>query len=126
MKKIGFFLFMTFLAISLFAQNTNDYNRILNRNLSAFAGYWVNGDGDRYYLQPDGGRGAGNFSRYENIYRWNVWIEGEGGFAVVLFPIGVDVVGYDYSTDTQVIIKTDKTKVRLFMGQDGPSNSESI
>jgi len=108
-----------------------NYEGILNKDFSDFAGYWKNSTGKRVMLGIKGvfgdGQTASGFARQNNpkqasggdFYMWGVNAEG-GGFAVALFPIGVDVMGYEG------IIPTDKTKVRLTMGQDLPSSSADV
>jgi hypothetical protein len=109
-----------------------DYEKILKGNLSDFTGIWKNGNGENRTLRKDGtfvkGQKASGFTSQNNpkqaaggdFYMWGVNTPEGGGFAVSLFPAGVDVMGYDG------IIKTDKTKVRLTMGQDLPSSSTDV
>jgi len=109
-----------------------DYEKILKGNLSDFAGNWKNGNGEDRTLRNDGtfvkGQKASGFTSQNNpkqaaggdFYMWGVNASEGGGFAVTLFPIGVDVMGYEG------IIPTDKTKVRLTMGQDLPSSSAEV
>ena len=131
MKKYIFLLFLVFLVISVYAQNAGDYNKILNGNLSAFVGYWVDENNDRIYLQSDGttlkGLKASGFKKKGDVYSWGINAEGDegGGFTAMLFPVGADVYGYD-STAKNVIIKSDKTRVRLFFGQDYPFESKQL
>ena len=115
-----------------------DWKEILKGNLEDFVGYWTNGKGESILLDRDGrirredgtineGQTASGFTRQNNskmasggdFYMWGVNSEG-GGFAMVLFPTGVEVMGYDG------IIQTDKTKIRLTMGQDLPSSSADV
>jgi hypothetical protein len=135
MKKFAFLAVFGFLAVSLFAQNKINYDKILKGDLSDFAGYWVNGENRRVYLQADGkinhlidgrldiGSGAGHFVKYGNnsdIYQWNA-TDGIGmGFAAWLYPVGVDAIRYDG------IAKSDKTKVRLVLGHDPILNPEEF
>ena len=111
--------------------NSEDYEELLKGNLFNFSGSCANGTGEWKFLNSNGtfgdGQTASGFTRQNNpkqasggdFYMWGVNSEG-GGFAVALFPVGVDVMGYDG------IIPTDKTKVRLTMGQDLPSSSNDI
>jgi len=109
---------------------TYDYSKILKGDLSDFAGAVANGYGVKE-LRADGttadGQTASGFTRQNNpkmasggdFYMWGVNAEG-GGFAVVLFPIGVDVMG------TDGIIRTVTARVRLTMGQDLPSEHGDV
>jgi hypothetical protein len=126
MKKLAFFLAFVFPGIFLFAQTAGDYDKILGGDLSAFAGYWVNGRNDRFYLHSDGEifvpdeayMKAGGFSKNGDVYHWLVFQA-----AVELYPVGVDARGFDYATQKRdVVIQTDKTKVRLFAGQEAPGS----
>ena len=121
-------LFLIFPVISVFAQNAADYNKLLKGDFSAFTGYWVNGRNDRVYLRPDGttyyrGVEANTPKKNGNFYIWNNYDE-EYGIAVILYPVGVDVYGKD-SSGKEAVIKTDKTKVRLFVGEE-PTDSNDI
>ncbi|MDR1929626.1 MAG: SH3 domain-containing protein [Treponema sp.] len=121
MKKFAFSLVLTFLAVSLFAQNTASYEKLLRGDLSDFAGYWVNGENERIYLRPNGttyfqGQEAGNFGKSTaGTYGWNISLDDEPGFFVMILPVGVDGF-YD--------VKTDTTKVRLAAGHDVPGSAE--
>jgi hypothetical protein len=109
-----------------------DYTKILKGNLSDFAGTWKNGNGETRTLRKNGtfdrGDKASGFTSQNNpkqasggdFYMWGVSASEGGGFGVTLYPIGVDVMGYDG------IIPTDKTKVRLAMGHDLPSSSANV
>jgi len=117
-------------------QRTFNYEKILNGNLWDFTGSWKNGKDQKKYLNTDGtfedgyadGQTASGFTRQNNpkqasggdFYMWGLHASEGGGFAVALFPVGVDVMGYEG------IIPTDKTKVRLTMGQDLPSSSAEV
>jgi hypothetical protein len=119
MKKFSFSLVLTFLTVFIFAQTAGDYDEILKGNFSAFVGYWVNGDGDRIYLRPDGttyfqGQEADNFRKSTSgSYSWGVFSSGYGGFGVTIIPVGVE--GH---------IKTDITRVRLIAGHEAPTSPE--
>jgi len=113
-------------------QRKFNYEEILNGNLWDFSQWWKNGNDQKKWLNQDGtftdGQTASGFTRQNNpkqasggdFYMWGVNASEGGGFAVVLFPVGVDVMGYEG------IIPTDKTKVRLTMGQDLPSSSTEV
>ena len=130
MKKNVFLFLLIFFAISGFAQSAGDYNKILNGDLSAFVGYWVNGKNERVYLKSDGtlfrNHEVSPFEKTEGVYIWGNHTEW-GGVAVMLFPVGVEVYGVD-STGKYgaTIVKSDKTKVRLFLGQDYPFDPKEI
>jgi hypothetical protein len=121
MKKFTFVLVLTFLAVALFAQNAASYGKLLKGDLSDFAGYWVNGKGERIYLRPNGttyfkSQNASGFTKTASgYYHWNVSGDG-GGFGVMILPVGVDPKIYDVTTDS--------TKVRLHAGQDGAGSPE--
>jgi hypothetical protein len=112
-------------------QRAFNYEEILKGNLLDFVGSCKNGRSESRLLKSDGtfadGQTASGFTRQNNpkqasggdFYMWGVNADG-GGFAVALFPVGVDVMGYEG------IIPTDKTKVRLTMGQDLPFSSAEV
>ncbi|MDR2210467.1 MAG: SH3 domain-containing protein [Spirochaetaceae bacterium] len=120
MKKFVFLMVLSFPVLSLFAQNAASYEKLLKGDLSDFAGYWVNGEGDRMYLRPDGtthfqGLQAGGFKKSSNgTYWWNVYGDDVGAWAVTILPVGVEGF-YDVQTDT--------TKVRLIAGHDAPGSA---
>jgi len=105
------------------------YAKILNGDLSGFAGTWVDGFGTRSQLRADGVFTGGSMSDLEadgfsvydyGAYYWNVRsTEGYGGFGVMVYPPGVPINIYDGST-------TDTTKVRIIAGHDGPSSSAEV
>jgi len=113
-------------------QRTFKYEDILKGNLWDFMGVWKSGGGQEKWLSQGGtfadGQTAGGFARQNNprqaaggdFYMWGVQASEEGGFVVTLFPPGVDVMG------ANGIIPTDKTKVRLTMGQDLPSSGADV
>ena len=100
-----------------------DDDKILNGDLSEFAGAWVNGADLIRRLKPNGtffnAEIASGFSRQSDqtpymasggdYYIWGVEIPDEMGYGVVLYSVGVDVYGYNG------IIPSDKTKVRLIL-----------
>jgi len=106
-----------------------DYSKILKGDFSAFAGYWKDGHGDRQQLTSKGvfispeaageNIAAFGFKKVDGYYVWQNHT-GEGGWAVILYPAGVDVQGYNG------IISTDKTKPRIYAGQDGPSSNAGM
>jgi hypothetical protein len=124
MKKFAFWVVFGFLVVSLFAQQ---YDKILQGDLSDFAGDWVNGQGFRVQLRANGTLAVKSrpyeFKKWGAAYVWAVGYDDEPGHGIILFPVGVDV---SYDAAGTVIVKTDKTRVRLHMGQDGPSNPEEI
>jgi hypothetical protein len=108
MKKHAFSGILIFLAGSLFAQTASDYDKILEGDLSAFTGYWVNGNNHRIYLLSDGTTGGGDsqaslFSKTEGVYNWFIKSPHEGIY-LNLAPIGVAIAG----------IETDATRARVF------------
>ena len=101
-----------------------DYSKILNGDLSEFAGYWVNNRSERALLaangafsfqKTDGDFGGGeiaNYFRSENIdhmalggdvYLWNFY---DTDYFLVLYPAGVEIIG--------AINPTDNSRVRIF------------
>jgi len=106
-----------------------DYSKILKGDFSDFAGTWVNNAGEREQLNADGtfelktggiNYWAKDFRPYTaGAYIWSAgWASTDGGdgsdFEVILFPVGVEV--YNYS---DVLVQSDKTKVRLHKGFTG-------
>jgi len=108
----------------------NDYSKILNGDLSEFAGYWVNGIGEKIQLRADGtlvrangtfiaGNKAVEFRCQTNeylasggeIYMWDIDSD-EMGYYVAFYPVGVDIKAYDG------IVSSDNTKVRLTADYD--------
>jgi len=90
------------------------YAKILTGDLSAFAGTWVNGEGTRAELKPDGI--FGNYAEYKDVKINNFRITADGFYSwsigtewfdspVTLYPVGKDVIGGNG------ILKTDTTKV---------------
>jgi hypothetical protein len=129
MKKFAFSLALTFLAVFIFAQTAADYDKILKGDLSAFVGYWVNGDNWRVFLRSDGtfdfdDQPAVNFSKDSNgAYVWTIPnVDPDSGYPLTLhvglLPVGVP---YYYS------IKTDTTRVRLYIAvQEGPGSPNAF
>jgi len=91
------------------------FAKILAGDLSAFEGAWVNNQGDKRYLNPDGTSGpgaSGNFTKsFNGIYSWSVSEGGESGYGAALYPAGTEV----WNEDGQ-LLATDTTKVRITMG----------
>lgn len=89
------------------------YAKLLNGDYSQFtAGYWVMG-AQGIQLRADGtfnDEVAASVAHRndDGSYSWGMWEKGGGGWAAVLFPVGVDARD----------VKSDTTKVRLWMGQD--------
>jgi len=84
------------------AAPSNPRLEILNGDLSAFAGTWVNNEGGTYTIpQPQSWENEfpGGFKQFENYYTW--W-HPSGDFGINLFPVGVDF-----------FVPTDTTKTRL-------------
>jgi len=112
--------------------SARDYSKIAKGDLSDFAGNCVNSAGQSRQLRANGtfndGEIAGGFKRDENpalasggaCYLWGVNTSDGSGYAVVLFPVGVEVKGYTG------IIPTDTTKVRLTTGHDLPSSIDAV
>jgi len=118
-----------------------DYLKILNGDLSDFTGIWVNGYGSRMELISNGifrgtgsadaaGISSGDFYKKEDgSYTWGVGGDGYGGFGVILYPVGVDVIGqigYEDFSFKMGIIPTDTGKVRLAVVQAPPADSNEI
>jgi hypothetical protein len=107
---------------------TYDYKKILNGDLSDFAGNWTNKMNDHLSnreLRANGTFGAGQSAVVFNLtdratYTWNVYTEDGGGFAVELYPVGVEV------RNTRGIVPSDTTKVRIHSGHEPPFESDQI
>jgi hypothetical protein len=119
-------------------QNQNEYGKLLNGDLSYFAGNWVNGNNENRELKPDGtfhiagsiwDQTASGFNASEDgFYSWVIGEE-YTGFIVQLYPVGVEVYGHivEATGDYQMgILKTDTTKVRIYIGHDAPDNAGQI
>jgi len=118
-----------------------DYSKILNGDISEFAGIWVNGEGLRMELLSNGifrgagsgdadGISSGGFKKNEDgSYLWGVGGDMYGGFGVMLYPVGVDVIGQIGFVDFKFemgIIPTDTGKVRLAVVQAPPADPKEI
>ena len=118
---------------ALAAAPSNPHLEILNGDLSAFAGTWVNGRGERKQLKVNGTFNAGETAYQFKIgnendqhiagtyYQWIVNMGGEaGGFEVWLYPAGAAVRNYieDYGWD---IVATHITIDRIFVESVGSS-----
>ena len=109
----------------------DSYAKILNGDLSAFAGTWVNGIGVSARLMsngafvwgldlPESGLTPGSrFSSDTNeagevYYYWGIIEENEDGesygFGMFLYPVGVDIIMFD------TLVRSDKTKTRILAG----------
>jgi len=110
-------------------QKTHDYNKILNGDLSDFSGKWKNNAGEIMTLSAHGTmekdytsdgvtykEKALDFEKIEDgSYVWNLVLENydeANGYGVYLYPVGVEIVAGG------VIVQTDKTRVRIYVGQD--------
>ena len=105
------------------------YTTILNGDLSAFAGSWINANGEKIQLRADGTFGAGEtsggFARgvgsnmtiavYGIDYNWS---NSAKGF-VMFFPPGVRI-------NENEIRGTDETQIRLLIGFNGPKTNADI
>lgn len=103
--------------------------KILQGDLSDFAGIWANGRGDSVTLSPDGTfygnytedgvtykEIAEKFSKEQSGYMWGVHLEnyaGPSGYTVWFYPAGAEVWSY-YGG----YIPTDTTRDRLYAGHD--------
>jgi len=102
--------------------NVFNYDNILNGDLSEFSAYWINGRSERLRLNSNGTissnqtQTASGFRKHGDAYTWNVSEGDFGGFGVMLYPVGVDVLL------GRSILKTDNTKVRLTYGHDLPDD----
>jgi len=105
------------------------YAKILNGDLSDFAGTWENVYNEKRQLKVDGffadGLTVSNFQESDNgngAYSWWIKIDederlGEMGEAIFLYPAGVelDIEGFslEYSWDYSGVLLNDKTKDRI-------------
>jgi len=105
------------------------YAKILNGDLSDFAGTWENVYNEKRQLKADGffadGLTVSNFQKTDNgngAYSWWIKIDederlGEMGEAIFLYPAGVelDIEGFslEYSWDYSGVLLNDKTKDRI-------------
>ena len=99
------------------------YAKILNGDLSDFAGTWVNAEGHKTQLSSNGlfdlGTWGDRIVAYgfektgdgiNSVYSWHHRAEGDG-YGVTLYPAGTEVVNYDGN-----ILQSDITKVRIYTG----------
>jgi len=115
--------FITIIAISCSSKKTeklspneyDNYSKILNGDLSAWEGTWVNGHGERVQLKPDGtfndmetSKDFQIVSSTGNNYMWENIVPGEFAYDVYFFPKGIEFVNY-YGN-----IQTDITKDRIY------------
>jgi len=85
----------------------NSDAKLLDSDLSAFAGTWVNNAGGTYTIpQPQSWENEfpGGFKQFDNYYTW--W-HPAGDFGIYLVPVGIDLILHGN------VIPTDKTKIRL-------------
>jgi hypothetical protein len=107
---------------------TYDYNKILNGDLSEFAGNWTNKMNDHLSnreLRADGTFSDGQSAVVFNLtdratYTWNIYTEDGGGFVAELYPVGVEV------RNARGIVPSDTTKVRMHSGHEPPFESDQI
>jgi len=109
--------------------SAESYAKILNGDLSDFAGTWVNGRGERIQLRANGTfnagqrtggftHGLGTLTTNGTNYEWIVFMEGEDeGFEVLFFPVGVGVK--NFAGD---VVETHISNDRIFMVSVGSSN----
>ena len=91
---------------------SDPYTKILNGDLSDFAGTWVNSY-ERIQLKADGTFGNGtadSFEKYsDNTYMWSIDFGNDRGTFLILYPIGTEIKeDFQYT-----ILQTDTTKVRI-------------
>jgi|GEM_PF-2435354 len=96
--------------------SAESYAKILNGDLSDFAGYWVNGEDSRIELKPNGI--FGNYDDFSDVeivnfhkntngaYTWTIATEWFGS-PITIYPAGIDVMGGNG------ILQTDTSKVRI-------------
>jgi hypothetical protein len=93
---------------------SNPHPEILNGDLSAFAGTWVNGHDERVQLKSDGTINNMEISRNflflssTGNYMWENAVPGEFAYDVYFIPKGIEFVNY-YGN-----IQTDITKDRIY------------
>jgi len=106
------------------------YAKILNGDLSDFAGYWVNGNGEKRQLRADGVFADGSinnltssgFNEYNGTYFWGVY-QDHNGFQVTLYPVGVPIELVNEGMGFGETIESDITKVRI-IGSNVVQNGE--
>lgn len=113
-----------------------DYTKIIKGDFSDFVGLWENGEGYTIDLKSDGTEGGGEdyYSVAEDIeykdgyYNWgvidysNADNECWGGYAIWLYPVGVEIVD-EYTGE---VVPSDTNQVRLYAGQDFFATPENI
>jgi len=111
-----------------------DYSKILNGDLSEFAGiWWANGWGERKQLWVDDGTLSdgyriGNFNKYEDGSYY--WTEGyydartQDGWStgIYMFPPGIKIE----NPSDKTITPSDITKIRMGTGYEPPEDEKSI
>jgi len=102
------------------AASANPYPEILNGDLSAFAGMWAAGNGEKRQIRPDGFYTDGSYGDHD-IKPYGFTLNDSGvnahyswmildGMNINLYPAGAEVI-----TEDNKIIKSDTTKVRIAM-----------
>jgi hypothetical protein len=106
------------------------YAKILNGDLSDFAGTWVNTQGERRTLRADGvfvsgsmdNLNASGFNEYNGSYFWGVY-QDRNGFQVTLYPVGVPIKLVNEGMGFGETIESDIAKVRI-IGSNVVQNGE--
>jgi len=112
------------------AVTAESYAKILNGDLSDFAGTWVNAQGESRTLRADGvfvsgsmdNLNAGGFNEYNGSYFWGVY-QDRTGFQVTLYPVGVPINLVNEGMGFGETIESDITKVRI-IGSNVVQNGE--
>jgi len=110
------------------AAPVNPHPEILNGDLSAFAGMWAAGNGEKRQIRPDGFFTDGSYGDH-GIKPYAFTLNGSGvnayyywrildGMDINLYPAGAEVI-----TEDNKIIKSDTTKVRIAMY---PKSSDDV
>ena len=107
-------------ALAFQAALSEGYAKLLKRDFSDVAGYYVNGN-SRIQLRADGTtndevQASAARRNDDGTYSWGMWADGSG-WAAVLFPVGVEVHQGAFG-------QTDTKKIRLWMGQDFTSTDD--
>lgn len=110
------------------------HDQIMVGDFSAIAGEYVSKEGETIVINDHGLRdgeeaciSCGDLvNYYEGTYAMGIFPKGEteGGYAIVVYPVGVEVV-FPVDAGYQVI-PTDTTKIRVIYGQDVPMDDEGI
>lgn len=104
-----------------------NHEEIMKGNLSSISGEYVNSEGDVIYLEPNFQERLINDVRHgSDKYYLNVRTDdGMFGVLLIIYPVGVDVNGWDRDYG-DVIFETDVSKVRIYFGHDLPMSGEEI